>query len=39
MIKLENVTKTYTTEVTALQNATFNIDKGEFVFRKEGKKK
>ena len=32
MIKLENVTKTYSHEVTALQNANFDIAKGEFVF-------
>ena len=32
MIKLENVTKTYSPDVTALQNANFDIAKGEFVF-------
>ena len=32
MIKLENVTKTYGHDVTALQNANFDIAKGEFVF-------
>jgi len=32
MIKLENVTKTYKNDVTALRTATANIDKGEFVF-------
>ena len=32
MIKLENVTKTYSHDVTALQNANFDIAKGEFVF-------
>ena len=32
MIKLENVHKIYSTEVTALRDATFEIAKGEFVF-------
>lgn len=32
MIKLENVTKTYGTGVSALSNVTLAIDKGEFVF-------
>lgn len=32
MIKLENVTKSYSTEVTALQDASFDIAKAEFVF-------
>ena len=32
MIKLENVTKTYGTEVTALRDATFDVAKAEFVF-------
>ena len=30
MIKLENVTKNYSSEVTALQSATFDVAKGEF---------
>lgn len=32
MIRLENVTKSYSTEVTALRDANFDIAKGEFVF-------
>ena len=32
MIRLENVTKIYNNEVTALRDATFDIAKGEFVF-------
>ena len=32
MIRLENVTKSYSTEVTALRDASFNVDKAEFVF-------
>jgi cell division transport system ATP-binding protein len=32
MIRLENVTKSYSTEVVALRDATFDIAKGEFVF-------
>lgn len=32
MIRLENVTKTYKGEVTALRDASVNIEKGEFVF-------
>ncbi|CAN5866044.1 cell division ATP-binding protein FtsE [soil metagenome] len=32
MIKLENVTKTYKNDVIALQDATADINKGEFVF-------
>jgi cell division transport system ATP-binding protein len=32
MIKLENVTKSYSTEVTALQDASFDVAKAEFVF-------
>lgn len=32
MIKLENVTKTYGTGVSALSNINLSIDKGEFVF-------
>lgn len=32
MIKLENVTKAYKNDVTALNEATVEIDKGEFVF-------
>lgn len=32
MIRLENVTKSYSTEVTALRDASFEIAKGEFVF-------
>jgi cell division transport system ATP-binding protein len=32
MIKLENVTKTYSTEVTALRDASFDVAKAEFVF-------
>src|SRR6187431_2792259 len=32
MIKLENVTKSYSTEVTALRDASFDIAKAEFVF-------
>jgi len=32
MIRLENVTKSYSAEVTALKDASFEIAKGEFVF-------
>jgi len=32
MIRLENVTKSYSTEVTALRDASFEVPKGEFVF-------
>ena len=32
MIRLENVTKTYGTEIPAVRDASFEIDKGEFVF-------
>lgn len=32
MIRLENVTKSYSTDVIALQDASFDIAKGEFVF-------
>ena len=32
MIKLENVTKSYSTDVTALRDASFDIAKAEFVF-------
>ncbi len=32
MIRLENVTKIYNSEVTALRDATFEVNKGEFVF-------
>ena len=32
MIKLENVTKSYSAEVTALQDASFDVAKAEFVF-------
>jgi cell division transport system ATP-binding protein len=32
MIKLENVTKSYSTEVVAVRDANFDIPKGEFVF-------
>jgi cell division transport system ATP-binding protein len=32
MIRLDNVTKQYTTEVTAVRDASFDIPKGEFVF-------
>ena len=32
MIRLENVTKNYSTEVVALSDASFDIAKGEFVF-------
>ncbi len=32
MIRLENVTKSYSSEVVALNDASFDIAKGEFVF-------
>jgi cell division transport system ATP-binding protein len=32
VIRLENVTKTYNSEVAALRDASFNIEKAEFVF-------
>jgi len=32
MIRLENVTKSYSTEVTALRDASFEVAKGEFLF-------
>ena len=32
MIKLDNVTKVYATEVVAVRDATFDVPKGEFVF-------
>ena len=32
MIKLENVTKSYSTEVAALRDASFDVAKAEFVF-------
>ena len=32
MIRLENVTKSYSAEVVALRDASFDIPKGEFVF-------
>lgn len=32
MIRLENVTKNYSTEVTAVRDASFDVSKGEFVF-------
>ena len=32
MIRLENVTKTYGTEIPAVRDASFEIAKGEFVF-------
>ena len=32
MIRLENVTKTYSTEVVALRDASFDVAKAEFVF-------
>ncbi|NQY55363.1 MAG: cell division ATP-binding protein FtsE [Ilumatobacteraceae bacterium] len=32
MIRLENVTKSYSTEVVALRDASFDVAKGEFVF-------
>ena len=32
MIKLDNVTKVYSTEVVAVRDATFDVPKGEFVF-------
>ena len=32
MIKLDNVTKNYSSEVTALRDASFDIAKAEFVF-------
>ena len=32
MIRLENVTKTYGTEIPAVRDASFEIAKGDFVF-------
>ena len=32
MIRLENVTKTYGTELPAVRDASFEIAKGDFVF-------
>jgi len=32
MIRIENVTKSYSTEVTALRDASFEVAKGEFLF-------
>ncbi|HRE02841.1 MAG TPA: ATP-binding cassette domain-containing protein, partial [Ilumatobacteraceae bacterium] len=32
MIRLDNVTKIYNSEVAAVRDATFEINKGEFVF-------
>ena len=32
MIRIDNVTKNYSTEVTALRDATFEVNKAEFVF-------
>ena len=32
MIRLENVTKHYGPDVVALRDATFDVNKGEFVF-------
>ncbi len=32
MIRLENVTKSYSTDVVALHDASFEVEKGEFVF-------
>ena len=32
MIRLENVTKSYSTEVVAVRDASFDVAKGEFVF-------
>ncbi len=32
MIRLENVTKSYSAEVVALRDASFDVEKGEFVF-------
>jgi len=32
LIRLENVTKSYSTDVTALRDASFDVAKGEFVF-------
>ncbi len=32
MIRIENVTKTYSTDVTALRDASFEVNKAEFVF-------
>ncbi|MED5328907.1 MAG: ATP-binding cassette domain-containing protein, partial [Actinomycetota bacterium] len=32
MIRLENVTKRYSSEVTALDDVSFEVPKGEFVF-------
>ena len=32
MIRLENVTKSYSTEVTALRDISFDVAKGEFLF-------
>ena len=32
MIRLENVTKSYSTEIVAVRDASFDVAKGEFVF-------
>ena len=32
MIRLENVTKSYASDVTALRDVSFDVAKGEFVF-------
>ncbi len=32
MIRLENVTKSYSSDVTALRDVSFDVAKGEFVF-------